>query len=193
MLNKLITSKAKIKLLTLFLTNPDDRFYYTELHKRLAIHHSLLQRELKLFVEMGLLFTTKEAGIRYYWVNKKFTIYPELKSIIYKTTNLADNLREAVDKIALINIAFICGSVAKNLEDAKSDIDVMIIGDPDMDILTDAVLKAEKMLLREINFTVFDPSEWKQRIAKNDSFVMDVLNNNKIFILGDEDELRRLA
>ena len=83
--------------------------------------------------------------------------------------------------------------MAKNLEDAKSDIDVMIIGDPDMDILTDAVLKAEKMLLREINFTVFDPSEWKQRIAKNDSFVMDVLNNNKIFILGDEDELRRLA
>ncbi len=193
MLRKLITSQAKIKLLTLFLTNPDERFYYTEIHKRLGIHHALLQRELKLFVGMGFLFTTKEANIRYYWVNKKFPIYEELKSIIFKTVGLADHLKETIEEIGHTDIAFIYGSVAKNIEDAKSDIDLMVIGDPDIDALTDAVLKAEKTLVREINFTVFDPEEWKQRIAKKDSFVMDVLNNKKIFLIGGEDELRRIA
>lgn len=193
MLSKLITSQAKIKLLTLFLTNPDERFYYTELHKRLGIHHGLLQRELKLFVDMGFLFTTKEANIRYYWVNKNFPIYEELKSIIFKTVGLADHLREVIDKIGHIEVAFIYGSVAKNLEDTRSDIDLMVVGDPDLDVLTDAVSAAEISLRHEINYTVFTPKEWKERIAKKNSFVMDVLNNKKIFLIGGEDELRRIA
>lgn len=193
MLSKLITSQAKIKLLTLFLTNPDERFYYTELNKRLGIHHALLQRELKLFVDMGFLFTTKEANIRYYWVNKNFTIYEELKSIIFKTVGLADHLRDAISKLGNVETAFIYGSVAKNLEDVKSDIDVMVIGDPDMDALNEAVNAAEHDLGREVNYTVFTPEEWKERVSKKNSFVMDVLNNKKIFLIGGEDELRRIA
>jgi len=193
MLNKLITSQAKIKLLTLFLTHPDERFYYTEINKRLGIHHALLQRELKLFVDMGFLFTTKEANIRYYWVNKNFSIYEELKSIIFKTVGLADHLRDAISKLGNVETAFIYGSVAKNLEDVKSDIDVMVIGDPDMDALNEAINAAERDLGREVNYTVFTPEEWKERVAKKNSFVMDVLNNKKIFLIGGEDELRRIA
>jgi len=48
-------------------------------------------------------------------------------------------------------------------------------------------------LRRDVNYTVFGPEEWKERVHKKDSFVMDVLKNNKIFIIGGEDELRRIA
>lgn len=193
MLYTFMPSKTRIKLLTLFLNHPDERFYYTDLYKRLNIVHSALQKELKKLVDVGLLETEKEANVRYYWVNKKFPIYEELKSIILKTVGLADVLHEKLAEIGYVDFAFIYGSVAKNLETARSDIDLMIIGDPDLDTLNDVVSAAEKVLRRDVNYTVFGPEEWKERVQKKDSFVMDVIRNNKIFIIGGEDELRRIA
>ncbi|MBS3909197.1 MAG: nucleotidyltransferase domain-containing protein [Actinobacteria bacterium] len=193
MLSTLITSKTRVKLLTLFLTHPDARFYFKNLIERLGVPPSALQTELKKFELIGLLKSEREGNIKFYWVDKSFPLYPELKGIIFKTVGLADRLKEALDKIGHIDVAFIYGSVAKNLEDAKSDIDLMVIGDPDMDALSDVVTAAEHELIREVNYTVFDPKEWKERVAKNNSFVMDVLKNNKIFLIGGEDELRRIA
>jgi predicted nucleotidyltransferase len=187
----IIKSKNRVKLLTLFLTNPDERYYYTEIFKRLSIPHAILQRELKGFTGIGLVLNTREANISYYFINKEFPIYQELKSIIFKTVGLADYLRESLKKIGNIHAAFIYGSVAKNLEDITSDIDLMVIGDVDMDSLHDAVSKAEDALGREINFTTFDISEWKKRVAKKQSFVMDVIKNPKIFLIGDENDIRK--
>ena len=193
MLYTFMPSKTRIKLLTLFLNHPDERFYYTDLFKRLHIPHAALQKELKKLVDVGLLETAKEANIRYYWVNKKFPIYEELKSIVLKTVGLADVLREKLSELGHVDFAFIYGSVAKNLESARSDIDLMIIGDPDLDVLNDVVSAAEKILRRDVNYTVFLPGEWKERVLKKDSFVTDILKHNKIFIIGGEDELRRIA
>ncbi|MDI6716700.1 MAG: nucleotidyltransferase domain-containing protein [Actinomycetota bacterium] len=193
MLSELITSKTRVKILTLFLTHPDERFYFKNLINRLDVPPTGLQSELKKFERIGLLLSKREGNIKFYWVNKNFPIYEELKSIILKTVGLADALREKLSEVGHIDFAFIYGSVAKNLEDARSDIDLMVIGDPDLDVLNDVVSAAEKVLRRDVNYTVFTPKEWKERVAKKDSFVMDVLNNKKIFLIGGEDELRRIA
>lgn len=193
MLSELITSKTRVKILTLFLTHPDERFYFKNLIDRLDVPPTGLQSELKKFERIGLLESKREGNIKFYWVNKNFPIYEELKSIILKTVGLADALQEKLSEIGDVDSAFIFGSVAKNLEDVKSDIDLMIIGDPDLDALNEVVSAAEKVLQREVNYTVFTPKEWKERVAKKNSFVMDVLNNKKIFLIGGEDELRRIA
>ena len=193
MLSTLITSKTRVKVLTLFLTHPDERFYYKNLIDRLGVSSTVLRGELKRFEAAGLLKSTREANIRFYRLNKDFMLYPELKSIIFKTVGLADFLRDSLQKIGNIEAAFVYGSVAKNVEDVKSDIDLMVIGDTDMDKLHDALSRAEETLGREINPTVFDPAEWRKRISKKESFVKDVLKNPKIFLIGDEDVLRRLS
>ena len=193
MLSTLITSKTRVKVLTLFLTHPDERFYYKNLIDRLGVSSTVLRGELKRFEAAGLLKSTREANIRFYRLNKDFMLYPELKSIIFKTVGLADFLRDSLQKIGNIEAAFVYGSVAKNVEDVKSDIDLMVIGDTDMDKFHDALSKAEETLGREINPTVFDPAEWRKRISKKESFVKDVLKNPKIFLIGDEDVLRRLS
>lgn len=193
MLSALITSKTRVKILTVFLTHPDERFYYKNLISRLKVPPSGLQSELKRFEEIGLLKSQREANVRFYSINKSFPLYPELKGIIFKTTGLADYLRESLEKIGNIETAFIYGSVARSLEDVKSDIDLMVIGDVDMDNLHAAVSSAEESLGREINFTTFDASEWQKRIAKKQSFVMDVIKNPKIFLIGNEDDFRKIA
>lgn len=193
MLSYLITSKTRRAILTFFVTHPDERFYHFDLSKRLGLPSSAVHAELKKLAGIGFLNSQREANIRFYWLNKDFALYPEIKSIIFKTVGLAEEIRNNLKEIGDIRVAFIYGSVAKNLEDAKSDIDLMVIGDPDMDALTRAVSNAESHLTREINYTVFDPEDWRKRIEKKLAFAFDVYKNKKIFIIGGEDELRALT
>ena len=193
MLSLLITSKSRVEIITWFVTHPGDRFHYNELIRILKASPPSIQNEPKRLETAGFLISKKEANVRFYWVNQDFILYPEIKSIILKTVGLADQIKGALSRIGHIESAFIYGSVAKNLEDMRSDIDLMVIGEIDIDELHEALSKVEETLGREINPTVFDSKEWQQRLKKQESFVTDVINNQKIFLIGNEDGLRRLT
>ena len=191
MLSALITSNARRALLVHFLTHPGERFYQKQLIRELALSPSLVHKELVRLEEAGLLTSTREANVRYFTVDTSCPIYPELKSIVFKTVGLADHLRESLDKIGDIEVALVYGSVAKNVEDVRSDVDVLVIGDVDMGALDDTTDSAERAIGREINTNVYTRDEWASRMHAGQAFATDILGGPKIFLMGDEDELRR--
>jgi uncharacterized protein len=193
MLSTLITSKARLALVTLFLTHPDERFYQTQLIRELGMSSSLVQGELKKLAAIGFVTSSREANTRYFQVNKAFPIYSELKSIVFKTVGLADFLRDSLEDIGPVEVALIYGSVAKNVEDMRSDVDLLVVGDIDVDALHEAVDAAEQMIGREINPTVYTRKEWAGRVKIKQAFATDIMSGQKIFLIGDEDELRRTA
>jgi len=193
MLSTLITSKVRLALVTLFLTHPEKRFYQTQLIRELGLSSSLMQAELKKLEGIGFVTSSREANIRYFQVNNSFPIYPELKSIIFKTVGLADFLKGSLTEIGKVEVALIYGSVAKNVEDMRSDIDLLVIGDVDMNALHEAVEAAEVSIGREITPTVYTRKEWDGRVRIGQAFVTDTLSGPKIFLIGDEDELRGTA
>lgn len=111
--------------------------------------------------------------------------------MILKTVGVGDELRKALVGIGDIRSAFIYGSVAKNLEDARSDIDVMIIGSVSVDAVHKAIMKTEERLGREVNYSIFSPSDWKKQVKDKAAFVSNVARDQKIFLIGTEDELMR--
>ena len=193
MLSTLITSKSRIEVLTWFVSHPGERFHYLQLDRLLASSRASLQRELKRLEDGGVLHSTKEANIRFYSIDQDYPLYPELKSIIFKTAGLADFLRHSLNEIGVVEVALIYGSVAKNVEDMASDVDLLVIGDIDMDALHMALDAAEQRIGREVNPTVYSREEWSGRVKSGRGFVTDVLKGEKIFLMGDEDELRRTA
>lgn len=193
MLSTLITSKARLALVMLFVTHPDERFYQKQLIRDLGLSSSLVQLELRKLEGIGLLASSRESNTRYFQVNRDFPIYPELKSIIFKTVGLADFLRESLDEIGEIEVALIYGSVAKNVEDMRSDVDLLVIGDVDLDALNESVDAAERAIGREINPTAYSREEWADRVRIGQAFATDILAGPRILLIGDEDELRRTA
>lgn len=192
MLSALITSANRRKLLTLFLTHPNERFYQKQLMRDLGISSSRIQSELRRLEQAGLVTSERESNTRYFRVNTAAPIYPELKSIIYKTVGLGDVLREALTDIGPIEVALIFGSVAKNLEEMRSDVDLLIIGDVDLDAVHEAVTAAEGIVGREINPVVYSRADWESRVAKNEAFSADILAGPKVFLVGGEEDLSRL-
>jgi predicted nucleotidyltransferase len=90
-----------------------------------------------------------------------------------------------------IAAAFVYGSVAKGEDTAKSDIDLMVIGD---DVIYadffDGLQGARRTLNRRVHAHVVSPAHWRRRLAEENSFVTRVSAGPKIFIVGDKGDLR---
>jgi len=107
---------------------------------------------------------------------------------------VADVIKQSLASSARkIRVAFIFGSVARSADDRRSDIDLMVVGRISFGDVVSLLGPAEEKLAREINPVVYPIAEYKRKVREDHHFVKTVLEEEKIFVIGDEDELRRLA
>ena len=182
-------SKTRRDLLALFFTNPSEAYYLRQLERTLGYSAAGIRRELLRFLEDGLLKTNPAGNTVQYSLNTQHPLHDELKSIIFKTVGVEGSLRTALSSIDGIKIAFVYGSFAKHREKPTSDIDLMVIGRPDMSALNKAIQGLETKLRREINHTVYSPDEYRSRRRDKSGFIEDLLRSPKIVLIGSEDDL----
>jgi predicted nucleotidyltransferase len=137
--------------------------------------------------EAGLVRTERVGNLRRFQASPESPVYEELVGLTRKTLGAEPMLREALLPLApSLQAAWIYGSVAKQTDTAKSDIDVMLVG---KDLLLSKVLRLlvplEAQLGRKINPTCFTPAEFKRRRAQPDSFVNRVLAQTILPLIGD--------
>ena len=191
MLESLYITKSKIRrdLLTLFFTNPSQKYYLRELQRILGYSAGSIRRELSKFQKDTLFNTQKVGNLLYYSLNIKHPLFKELKSIVSKTVGIEARLRKTLSSIKKIKIAFVYGSFAAKREKGISDIDLMIIGEPDISYLNEKITKLEKKLIREINPTIYSLKEYKAKKKAKSGFILEILKNPKIMLIGKEDDL----
>ena len=90
-------------------------------------------------------------------------------------------------------MAFVYGSVAREQETSHSDFDLMVVGKATLDEILSRLSTVEKSIGRPINPTVYSVEEFKSKLASGNHFLTAVLRGQKIFLLGDEDELRKVG
>lgn len=191
MLNKLFSSKTRVEILKLFLFNTNNSFYQRQISNLTAQPIRGVQREVAKLNKMGLIESSIQGNRIYYKVNKKCPIVQDLKNIFLKSVGIAEVLKEDLKEKG-IKIAFIYGSYAKEEESLLSDIDLMVIGDISSKELSNILSKPKRELIREINYVVFSLDEFINRAIKKDHFINSVLKDKKIYIVGNEDELKGL-
>ena len=191
MMESLYIAKSKIRqdLLALFFTNPSKKYYLREIQRILVYSAGSIRRELLKFQKDNLFNTQREGNLLYYALNIQHPLFKELKAIVAKTVRIEGSLRNTLSSVEKIKIAFIYGSFAAKREKGTSDIDLMIIGNPDTSQLNEKIAALEKRLNREINPTVYSLAEYKTRKSAKSGFIMDLLRNPKIMVIGKEDDL----
>ena len=187
MLEYFITSKTKRSLLKLFLTNTERAFYTREVAKLTGEPLNAVRRELGYLEKAGLLESRREGNLKYFTVVKEFPFYQELKKIIYSTVGLGDYLRNRLKDSDQIELAFIYGSVAKNQEREKSDIDLFMVGEIEEDELHKMVSDIEKEISREINYTLMTKKEFRERSKKGEPFIKRIEREEKLILKGELD------
>jgi predicted nucleotidyltransferase len=121
-------------------------------------------------------------------------IYDDLRNLLKKTVGIVDVLREALAPVAgKVQAAFVYGSVARGDERGGSDLDLMIVGDSKFADVVNALGHAQETLRREINPNLFPPREFRRKLAAHEPFLERVLADKKLFVIGGDDDLGKLA
>jgi predicted nucleotidyltransferase len=182
-------SKTRKALFKLYFTNPESEYYLRQLERILDVPVSMIRKELVRLEQESVFLSHRKGNLLYYSLNKTYPLFSELKSIVFKTIGIEGALKQILVKIKGIELAFIYGSFAKKSENAASDVDLFIMGDIDDDLLIGEIRKTEDALKREINYTLYTRDEFKRKKVKKDSFILSLIENPKIFLIGDKDEL----
>jgi predicted nucleotidyltransferase len=192
-LSDALFSKVQQNVLGILYGQPEKDFYTNEIIRLTKSGTGAVQRELAKLSAVALITVKIVGNQKRYQANKSNPLFSELHSIVTKTFGLADIIQKALIVCAQIKLAFIYGSIAKQEDNANSDIDLMLISDN----LTYADVfqtleTAEEKLSRKINPTFYSPAEWVRKHHEGSNFISQLIKQPKIFLIGTEDEFTKL-
>ena len=174
MLKRLFTSNTRIKLLTLFLLNPDEEYFIRELTRRLGEQINSIRRELDNLKKMGLLKSKEKNRKKYYVVNKNFVVFHELKSIILKSVGDKDALIKKIAQMGHIEVLALSGLFV----DKESALDLLLVGTIDR-IALENYLNNELETERPVRYSILTRDDYLYRRQCKDKFLHDLMDDTE--------------
>jgi len=182
---QLTKSRLRQKILSYYFTNPASQLYVRQLAAILSEDPGNLSKELCRLENEGVFITETKGNQKHFYLNKRYPLYNELKSILFKTVGVEGRLKDIIGKMKGVQLSFIYGSYAANKENASSDVDILIVGNPNENELLERIESAEQALGREINYNVYPAVEFKEKRRREDNFITNILKRPKIILKGD--------
>ena len=188
-IEKIFGSRIRAKILGWLFTHPDESFFVRQIALLLKEDPTNVSREMAKLEELGILRSKRNGNLKHFQTDQECPFFEELKSLVIKTSGVVGRIRASLERMSGIEYAFIYGSYAKGEEKADSDVDLLIIGDVELDLLDTNLEKLEKMTGRDINYVLYSMAEFKSKKKAKDGFLADVLSGKKIMVVGVENGL----
>lgn len=173
MLKELFSSNTRVKLLTAFLSSPDEEFFIRELTRKLDEQINSIRRELNNLKKIGLLKSRSKNRKKYYYVNEDFLIIDELRSIIHKSTDPKKELVKKMQRLGEISLVIFSGSF---VEKKNKPLDLLVISNVSKEDLSD-FLNTEIKEGKDIKFGILTKEDFLYRLRLNDKFIIDMLKD----------------
>jgi len=191
---ELLFTAYRRQVLGLLLLRPNDSLHVREISRLTGVPAGSLHRELRTLTEADLLLREPVGNQVHYRANRAAPLFPELAEIFRKTTGLVDVLRDALAPLGKkIQLAFVFGSLAQGTERSGSDVDVFVIGRASFSAVVAALSPLRARLGRAVNPVVMTAAEFAAQRAEKDRFIVRVLKEPKLYVIGTPDDLGQLA
>lgn len=189
MLQHIIPSKARRKILELFFHHPTESFYLRRIVRDLQEEVNAVKRELDILEGEKLLTKEKRLNKVFYSLNKNYQLYDEFLRIFTKTSPLALSIYKILSKLGKMKFIALSTKFAKQLPIKEDEIYLLLVGVVVVPEIAEIISEEEKNFGREINYTVMAEEEFIFRKKNNDPFIWRFLKQPKIMLVGNEDEL----
>jgi len=188
-LQDLFVSKVRAKLLQIFLSDPKEIFYVRQLVREAKEEINAVRRELARMEERGMVKREERGNRVYYSFRPDYLFYPEILSLVVKTSGLGADLVRNKNKIGRIKFANLSTNFIKHKSAKQTEVDLLVVGEIVLPQLAIVVKNSETKIKREINYTAMSKEEFKFRKNRRDPFIMDILFGSRIMIIGNEEDL----
>jgi predicted transcriptional regulator len=191
MFEQLFGSKTRVKLLSLFMNNPNRPYYVREITRKVDEQINSVRRELSNLLAIGIIRSESNNNRLYYEVNQKYQFYAPLRAIFtniateepeLKETREDDELVKKLRTTGNVQLAFQTGAFVR---DGGAGTDFFIMGDVNRSKVSKLISELEQDLNREINYTVMTPEDFEYRERLSDRFLMGLLSAKKVVLIDD--------
>jgi hypothetical protein len=203
MVEQLFGSKTRVKLLQLFMSNPNRSFYVREITRKVEEQINSVRRELANLLSIGVITSDTSNNRLYYEVNQKFQHFEALSMIfgdgtiskrLSKKSTVAEaegsmSLEHQIQKLGNVQLALLSGQFTR---DESGGVDVFIVGDINKTQLENFMSELEKSEKKELRYVVFSEQDFRYRRQIKDRFTTKVLES-KIQILIDRDNFQLVS
>jgi len=189
MLKDIMVSKVRVKLLQTFLYQPDEIFYVRQLVRKVDEEINAVRRELSRMEKANMVKKEPRGNRLYYYFNRDYSLYEDLLSMVHKTVGLGKEIIKNKSKLGRVKLVMFSGRFARRLPIEEGGVDLLIVGDINMQTLTKLVRAEEVKMDREINYTVMTRDEFNFRKKRRDPFLQGILLGSRIMIIGDQEDL----
>lgn len=184
-----MVSKVRAKLLQTFFAQPKEMFYIRQLVRLNNEEINAIRQELKRMERLDMVKKENRGNRIYYWFNKEYPLYQEILSMVCKTIGLGGEILKKKNKLGNIKYALISGRLAKSLSPRPGGVDLLIVGEINLPSLAVIIREEESKLKREINYSVMTKEEFDFRKKRRDPFLLGILADSKIMLIGEEENL----
>lgn len=164
MLDTLITSKTRIKLLLKFFLNSKTSSYLRNLEQEFGESTNSIRLELNKFEEAGLLKTSTSGNKKVFKANTKHPMFKDIQSILMKYTGIDKIMEQVVQRLGNLDEVFLVGDLAKGKD--SPIIDLIFVGEIDKTYLLNLTVKAEKLIGKKVRFVTFTKDEFNAQRTK---------------------------
>lgn len=189
-LEDIIISRVRVKILTLFFTYPGTIFHVRDIVRKVDEEINAVRRELLHMEKAGMVTKEQRANRLFYSFHKDYPLYYDLLEIVGKTSGLGWDIIKQRAKLGRIKFAMLSGRYLRGLpKKSSTDVDLLIVGNVVLPELAQLVKAEEARREREINYTVMTEEEFVFRKRRRDPFALAILEGSRVMIVGDEEEL----
>lgn len=186
----IITSKVRVKILELFLSNAKEMYHVRGIVREIGEEINAVRRELDHLESIGFLKKEPRGNRIYYWAKTEYPLYQDLLSITAKSKGLGAAIIENRAKIGKISFVMFSGRMVREKERGKDDeVDILVVGEVVLPELASLIRAEESKRGKEINYTVMTKDELEFRKKRRDPFILGILSQSRVMIIGDEEEL----
>jgi len=189
MLDDLIISRVRLKILRLFFLSPNKIFHVRDIVRRTEEEINAVRRELAHLEKAGMMSKERRANRLFYMLRRDHALYFDLLELIEKTFGLGADILKNKLKLGKIKYAMISGRFSRYIPRTGNEVDLLIVGKVVLPELGQIVRKEEVRREGEINYTVMTEDEFEFRKKRRDPFIIEVLKGSRIMVIGDEYEL----
>lgn len=190
-LEKIIISKTRLKLLRLFFGQPKEAFYIREAVHLIGEEINSVRREMENLKEAGVLLNERRGNRSFYLLNSSHFFYENFLEMFAKISGLGGKVVKNRSRLGELKFVIFSGHFIR-WEDNQKDVDFLVVGKVVLPELGKLVVEEEERRKREINYAVMGLDEFKVRKRNRDSFLLNIIVNNPVVVLGSKRELARV-
>ncbi len=190
MLEDIIISRVRVKILTLFLSHPGTIFHVRDIVRRVDEEINAVRRELAHMEKAGMVSKEQRANRLFYSFRKDYPLYYELLELVGKASGLGADIIKQRAKLGKLKFVMVSGRYLRGLQKkSPNDVDLLVVGNIVLPELSQIIKAEEARRDREINYTVMTEEEFEFRKSRRDPFALSVVGGSRVMIIGDEEEL----